>query len=133
MTYSPTPKSESEPVARAESTRGGRTYLPSVDILERDNELTLIADLPGVGKDEVEITYERGLLTVHGRVSRVEKPESATFIAHEYGVGDWRRSFEVGEGIDSKRIEAELRDGVLTVHLPKSAEITPRRIRIKND
>lgn len=130
-TSTPTYKTETQPVARAETTRGGRQYTPQVDILERDQEITLVADMPGVTRDDVDVTYERGLLTIHGRVNRPASPEGATFLAHEYGVGDWRRAFEIGEGIDAKRIDAELRDGVLTVHLPKSAEITPRKITVK--
>lgn len=130
-TCTPTHKTETQPVARAETTRGGRMYTPLVDILERDDELTLIADVPGVTRDDVDITYERGLLTIHGRVDRPAAPENANRVMHEYGVGDWRRAFEIGEGIDSARIEAELADGVLTVHLPKSAEIQPRKIAIR--
>ncbi len=130
-TSTPTHKTETQPVARAETTRGGRQYTPQVDILEHDQEITLVADIPGVARDDVDVTYERGLLTIHGRVNRPASPEGTTLVTCEYGVGDWHRAFEIGEGIDAERIEAELRDGVLTVHLPKSAEITPRKVKVK--
>ncbi len=117
-------------VTRAERTREGRTYLPYCDIIERENELLLFADLPGVRTEDLDINYERGLLTLQGRVDsrRTERP----FLVHEYGVGDFSRSFEIGEGIDASRIEAEMKDGVLTLHLPKAESIRPRKITVKS-
>ena len=115
---------------RAERTREGRTFLPYCDIIERENELLLFADLPGVRTEDLDINYERGLLTLQGRVDprRIER----TFLVREYGVGDFSRSFEIGEGIDASRIEAEMKDGVLTLHLPKAESIRPRKITVKS-
>ncbi len=119
-------------VTQPEPIRGGQTFVPAVDIIERPAELLLLADMPGVGSGSVNVSYERGLLTVHGQVTPRQDPNS-NYLLHEYGVGDFYRRFEIGEGVDASRIEAELRDGVLTVHLPKSAKILPRRISVKGN
>jgi HSP20 family protein len=114
-----------------EPIHGGQAYIPAVDIVERPKELLLLADVPGVKPDGVNINYERGLLTVHGKVAPRQDPAATNFILQEYGVGDFYRRFEVGEGVDASRIEAELHDGVLTVHLPKAEDILPRKIAVK--
>lgn len=116
---------------QTERIRGGRTYLPNVDIIEHDDKFLLLADLPGVKPEDLDIQYERGQLTIHGKVAQRQDPERTEYLLREYGVGDFYRSFEIGEGIDSNKIEAELRDGVLTLHLPKSQELRPRRIALK--
>mgnify|MGYP001385002627 CR=1 FL=1 len=123
-------KRDTATVTRAERTREGRTYLPYCDILERENELLIHADLPGVRTEDIDINYERGLLTLQGRVD--PRREDRRFLMREYGVGDYHRSFEVGEGIDASRIEAEVKDGVLTLHLPKTESIRPRKIAVRS-
>ncbi len=117
--------------AQPERTRQGRTYLPAVDIIEKDTELLLVADMPGVTADGVTINYERGLLTVNGTVRPRQNGET-DYLVREYGVGDFYRSFQIGEGIDAARIEAELSGGVLTLHLPKKQEVMPRRITVRS-
>jgi len=123
-------KRENSP-AHAEHTRGGRVYSPSVDIVELENELLLVADVPGARADQVDINYERGLLTLHVRVEPRQPEPETEFLYREYGVGDYHRCFEVGEGIDARKIDAELKDGVLTVHLPKAEAVKPRKIQVK--
>lgn len=113
-----------------ELTHGGRTYVPDVDILEKPDELLLLADVPGARADGIDISYERGLLTIHARVESRQK-EDTNFILREYGVGDFVRSFQVGEGIDGGRIQAEYRHGVLTLHLPKLEAAKQRKIKVK--
>lgn len=121
-----------EPQAvQPERVRGGRAYIPNVDIVEREQELLLIADMPGVRSGDLDLHYERGVLAIHGKVVPRQDPESTHFLLQEYGVGDFYRSFTVGEGIDANAIEAELRHGVLTVHLPKTQAILPRKISVK--
>ena len=117
-------------VTKAERTRSGRTYVPSCDIIEQENELLLLADIPGVRAEDLDISYERGLLTIQGRVS-TERQKGRAMLHHEYGVGDFSRSFQIGEGIDAGRIEAEVKNGVLTLHLPKAASVMPRKIAVK--
>lgn len=116
-------------VTRAERIREGRTYIPYCDIIERENELLLVADLPGVRTEDIDINYERGLLTIQGRVDA--RRGDRRFLLREYGVGDFCRSFEIGEGIDDARIEAEMKNGVLTLHLPKAESMRPRKITVK--
>jgi HSP20 family protein len=114
-----------------ERIRGGRVYSPNVDIIEMDNELLLVADVPGVRPDDVDINYEQGLLTLHARVRPRQDETKTNFVYREYGIGDYYRSFQIGEGIDAQKIDAELRDGVLTLHLPKAEAARPRKIEVK--
>lgn len=113
-----------------EATRGGPTYVPAVDILERDDELMLLADVPGATPDGIDINYERGQLTIGARVEP-RQPGQTRFLLNEYGVGDFTRTFRIGEGIDASGIQAELSGGVLTVHLPKAQEARTRKIAVK--
>lgn len=114
----------------AEQIRSGLTFIPAVDIIEADNELLLLADMPGVKPDAVGINYEAGMLTIYGRVEPRQQPDE-NYLLQEYEVGDFNRRFEIGEGIDAGKIEAELHDGVLTLHLPKTPQVMPRRIPVK--
>ena len=115
-----------------EPTHCGRTYVPTVDIVENQDELLLIADVPGAAHDGIDIDYERGRLTVQARVEPRQPAEPTNYLLQEYGVGDFCRSFQVGEGIDAGKIHAEIAEGVLTVHLPKAPELKPRRIEVKS-
>lgn len=124
-------KHEAQELQRAERTRAGRTFVPSVDIVERKNELLLLADMPGVKPDDLDIRYERGELTIHGKVQPRQDPEQTNFMLREYGVGDFYRVFQVGEAIDPSKIEAEVKEGVLTLHLPKTEQAVPRKITVK--
>jgi HSP20 family molecular chaperone IbpA len=114
----------------AERTRGGQIYRPRVDILETPDELTLVADIPGVKSDCVDIDFEDGVLTVQGRVEP-RYGEKANFLLCEYGIGDFYRTFRVSEQVDVAGIHAECADGVLIVHLPKAAAARPRKIAVK--
>jgi HSP20 family protein len=122
-------KSETQ-VVKPERVRGGPSYVPAVDIVEVEDRLLMMADMPGVTSDDLDIRYERGQLTIHGRVIPRQDPDTS-YLLREYGVGDFYRVFEVGEGIDPSKIEAELRNGVLTLHLPKVQELMPRTIKVK--
>ena len=114
-----------------EPTHCGRTYVPTVDIVENQDELLLIADVPGATDDGIDIDYERGQLTVQARVEPRQPADRTNYLLQEFGIGDFCRSFQVGEGIDAGKIHAEIAEGVLTVHLPKAAELKPRRIEVK--
>jgi HSP20 family protein len=105
-------------------------YTPPVDIIERPDGLVMLLDMPGVESKDIDIQYENGLLTVHGKVQSRE-PENASWLVHEYGTGDYHRSFTVGEGIDTGKIEAELKDGVMRLSLPKAESLKPRKIEVK--
>src|SRR5262245_45372805 len=106
-----------------------QTFTPRVDILESAQELVLLADLPGVRADDVEVHFERGELTVFGRVT--SPPRAGTWLAGEYRAGDFYRAFLIGQEVDAAGIHAELRHGVLTVHLPKASFARARRIPVQ--
>ncbi len=107
----------------------GVTITPRVDILEKDEELLLMADLPGVKADDVDIRYENGELSLVGRrePSHTDKRRSSW----EYEVATYQRTFRLGENIAADKISAELKHGVLTLHLPKVEAVRPRKITVK--
>lgn len=115
---------------RPETTQNA-LYTPRVDILEKENELVLFADLPGVKPDDADVRFENGELVLHGKVS--PRPFNEGAVAVEYGVGDFYRAFTISEDIDAQRISAELKNGVLTVHLPKVEAVRPRKIKVTGE
>ena len=119
-----------EEVAASEPTRDVPIFTPRFDIVETDQELTLYGELPGVKQEQLDIRYENEQLTIRGKVK--DRSEGITFLRQEYGVGDFHRSFNVGEAIDAEKINAEVRNGVLTVHLPKTSAVQPRRIEVRS-
>jgi HSP20 family molecular chaperone IbpA len=123
-----TTKESGNQLAQAELTRDKPLYVPRFDIWETDDELMLCGDMPGVTPDDVDIRFENRELVIHGRVE--PRNEQAQYIYQEYGIGDFQRSFTVGEMVDSSKIAANMRDGVLTIHLPKTEEMKPRRIKV---
>jgi HSP20 family molecular chaperone IbpA len=122
-------KQEQNSMTNVEQTREGMTFTPRFDIWETEDELLLYGDLPGVKAEDLDIQFEHNQLVVHGRVS--PRHENQTFLYSEYGIGDFHRSFTIGESIDASKISAEITGGVLTLHLPKSDAIKPRRIAVK--
>jgi len=114
--------------ARTEPTRGGAVFTPPVDILETGGDLLLMADLPGVRSEDVDLHFEKGELVLHARVRR-RMPERP--LMKEYEEGDFYRVFSVHESIDASRIEAQCKNGVLTVKLPKMEAVRPRQIKIQ--
>lgn len=118
-------------VATAERTRDTATFTPRFDIWENDDELVLFGDLPGVAVENLDIRFENSELTVHGRVTPPEG--NREYVYGEYGVGDFFRSFAIGEAIDVEKISAELKNGVLTLHLPKTEAVKPRRIQVSGE
>lgn len=123
-------KEPGEVVNEAERTRGGSYYRPQVDIVEGPDELTLFANMPGLSGDQIDVNFERGTLEIYGRVP-ARQPEEAKFSRREYGVGDFYRSFQVSEEVESNNISAEYSHGVLTLHLPKSTAAKPRKISVQ--
>jgi HSP20 family molecular chaperone IbpA len=122
-------------VAEEVAPRGGAAAVESpefsfpVDIYDQEDEVVLVADLPGVAGNAVDVHLDRGELTIRGRVDQpVPKGES---VLEEYRVGDFVRTFTVSEDIDPTGIAAELKNGVLTLRLPKAAERKPRKIAVK--
>jgi HSP20 family molecular chaperone IbpA len=120
---------ESEPTS-VERTRSGQFYRPNVDIVEKADELVLVADMPGVKGSEVDIHFEDGELTIHGPVSG-RYDDQTLFLLNEFGIGDFYRTFRVSEQVDPSRIHAEFSKGVLTLHLPKVEAAKPRKINVQ--
>ena len=112
-----------------ERTRGGLYFTPRVAIYETENELTLNADLPGVKPGDVDLRYEQGELLLHGRVT--PRQAQGNVLLREYEVGDFYRAFAIHESIDGSKIEAEFKNGVLVVHLPKVEAARPRQITVR--
>jgi HSP20 family protein len=114
---------------RSEGTRNVPVYIPLVDIYESANELTLVADMPGVPLENVDIDLHEDQLTLRGTVSVDESKGSA--VLSEYAVGDYYRQFTVSKVIDREKIEASMKDGVLRLVLPKAEVAKPRKITVK--
>lgn len=114
-----------------ERTRGGLTFAPHVDIREFDDRYMLQADVPGARAETIDINYERGVLTLHARVEQRQTTDATRWLLREYGVGDFHRTFQIGEGIDAAKIQAEVANGVLTLTLPKSDSAKVRKIGVK--
>ncbi len=117
--------------SRPETTRGGYHFVPRVDIFETESELQLVADVPGVRPDDVDLNYEKGELVLHARVR--PRPAADGVLLHEYDEGDFYRAFTIGEQIDASRIEAACKNGVLTVRLPKAEAARPRQIKVSGE
>jgi len=114
---------------RAETTRNGKFFTPRVDIVETENELLLFADMPGVLPDEIDLRYENGELLLRGHGEPSEGVGNLVF--NEYESGDFYRVFQVHETIDASKIDAEFKNGVLTVHLPKQEAVKPKAVPIR--
>src|SRR5688572_12668876 len=112
-----------------ENTRAGRQFAPRVDIYENDHELLLYADVPGAAPGDIDLRYERGELTLQGKVA--PRSSAGQPILGEYEVGDYYRVFQIHESIDASKIEAEHKQGVLTVHLPKQEAVKPKLVPVR--
>ncbi len=121
---------EKQSTCAAGSCCGEGTFAPAVDIVEAGDHLAIFADMPGIAPKDIDIQFEQGTLTIHGRAQPTAAP-GARFLLQEYGVGDFHRTFEIGEMINASRISAEYANGVLTLRLPKVAAAQPRRIDVK--
>jgi len=113
-----------------ERMRPRRAYVAPVDIIEKADELVLLVDVPGANAGSIDVDFELGTLSIHASVEPRQNERETRYLFREYGVGDFDRSFQVGDGIDAENIRAEYRDGVLTVHLPKATATKPRKIAV---
>jgi HSP20 family molecular chaperone IbpA len=106
-----------------------RSVLPAVDVFEDAHGITLLADMPGVPKEQLELKVEGEALLIEGRV-QPRTPDGLEAIYAEVRVPRYRRSFTLSRELDTTRIEANLKDGVLTLRIPKQAHAQPRRIAV---
>jgi len=112
-----------------EITRAQERYvLPVVDIYETPDSLVLMADLPGVSKEDLDVRVDNDVLTIQGKSSHTA-PGEATY--REYELVNFFRQFELSERVDQEKIAAELKHGVLTLHLPKTERARPRQIEVR--
>src|SRR5437879_5634057 len=115
---------------REETTIPARVFLPTADIYETQHALTVILEIPGVEKGNVNVGVEDGLLHVDGRLD-LSKYEGLQPLYTEYNVGHYSRSFQLSSKIDQGKIEAALKDGVLSLTLPKVEQAKPRTINVR--
>jgi HSP20 family protein len=122
---------QNEPATAREERRGDQpTMLPRVDVLEDEGGITVLADLPGVPKDQLELKIEGDTLLIEGAVAQ-PMPDRIEPLYVEVRVPRYRRAFTLSRELDSTRIDANLKDGVLSLRIPKQAHAQPRRIQVQ--
>jgi HSP20 family molecular chaperone IbpA len=114
---------------KQESTIPARLFVPLTDIFETDQALTVVMEMPGVDKGSVDVSVENDVLTINGRLD-FSKYEALQPIYTEYNIGNYSRSFELSSKIEQDGIKAELKDGVMTLVLPKAERAKARRIAV---
>jgi HSP20 family protein len=111
------------------ATRDETRYVaPPVDIFETEDAIVVIADLPGVGKDDVDIRVDDGILTIKGKANY---SPPADLLREEFSLDGYFRQFQLSDEVDQEKISAETKNGVLTIHLPKAEKSKPRQIKVK--
>jgi len=115
---------------KGEATKPGKYFIPAVDIYETEQEVTVIAEMPGVVAGGIDVTLEDDVLTIKGRKETEEHP-NARILLQEYEPGSYQRRFTVAETIDQEKISASLNNGLLKVVLPKTEPAKPRKIEVQ--
>lgn len=105
-------------------------WSPAVDIAEDENEYTITADLPDVPKDQVKVSIDDGVLSIRGEREQKKEEKKKKFHRVERSYGTYLRSFRLPEEVDGEKVDAGFKDGVLTVHLPKTEDATKRKKEI---
>jgi HSP20 family molecular chaperone IbpA len=123
-------KPENAGVTRAEQTRPGPVFSPAVDIFENDTSITVLADMPGVKAQDLQIDLRESVLTLTGRVAMPESAKESE-VVREYRSGTFFRQFTLSETINQTGIDAKLTDGVLRLELPKVEKAKPRQITVR--
>jgi HSP20 family protein len=114
----------------SERTRECRCFVPRADIYEVDDQIVIVADVPGADKDSIDVTLEKNVLSIDAYVNSAT-PEGHSLSFAEYETGDYQRSFRLSDEIDREKIQASVRDGVLRLYLPKSGAARTRKISVK--
>lgn len=128
MTTQELTKRDQADVVRRDQQHQQTWFRPATDICETENELVLTFDMPGVGPDQVDLTVEKDTLTVTGKADPEAK---GTAVYRETRIGDYQRQFSLNEQVDADRITADMKNGVLTVRIPKAEKAKPKRINVK--
>lgn len=123
-------KQETETPAEVETTRNVRTFVPRVDIYETENTVVLVADMPGVNENGVDITLEKNILTIKG-YAEPQAPDNFEPAYSEYHFGNYERTFALSDEVDREQIEATVKNGVLRLTMPKAEAARTRKITVK--
>jgi HSP20 family protein len=115
----------------ADGARGTRPLVPAMDVVEEENQYLIRADLPGLSKDDIEITYQGGILTLKGEKKTNQETKSGRHFLRERFEGKFGRNLQLPEKVDVDRIEAHFENGVLELRLPFTPEAQPKKIEIK--
>jgi HSP20 family protein len=118
------------PSDTTERTRDSRCFTPLSDIYELDDQIVIVADVPGVDEKSIDVTLEKNVLTINALVDPIV-PQGYSLSLAEYQVGDYQRSFRLSDEIDREHIQASVKDGVLRLYLPKAKEALMRKISVK--
>lgn len=114
---------------KTEGTTPGRAFVPVTDIFETPEALTVVLEMPGVDRNSIEANVEDDVVTIEGRID-FAKYEGMHPVYTEYNVGNYARSFEISNKIDQSKISAQMKDGVVTIVLPKAQQAKPRKIQV---
>ena len=123
-------EAQEKELGQVERIRSGTVYTPDVDIMEKGDSIVVVADMPGVDESSVDVTLEKNVLTIYGKVEP-EIPEKHQLTGREYGMGDYQRSFTVSDEIDRDKIQATVKNGVLKLVLPKARGAQTTKITVK--
>ena len=116
----------------AAKTQAARAWRPPVDLIEDEHAFTLHLELPGVDRDKIEVEVTREELVIRGERPYVT-PEAGNIVHSERVYGQFQRSFRLGAPMQNNAVEASYKDGILTVRLPKTESVKPRRIEVRVD
>jgi HSP20 family protein len=108
-----------------------RNVFPAVDVIEQEGQTTVIAELPGVKKEDVKIEFENAVLKISGERKPYELPENARVVLNELNVRNFNRSIQFEHDVDPSKISADLANGVLKIVLPKSEAAKSHTIEVK--
>ena len=129
MTNELTQTTDKTEAGTPETTTGGRIYRPVADIIETAEGVTLMLEMPGVAAEDLDITLEKRVLSIRGKVHAAQ-PEKLQLAYAEYGEGDYERAFTMSDDFDPDKIGASVANGVLTVTLPRAVEAQPKKIAV---
>ncbi len=123
-------REKQEVTGPAEQTTPGLVFTPAVDIFETEKKITLLADMPGVKAEDLTIDLRDNTLTLSADIAPLEGSDEEDILV-EYETGKYYRQFTLGELINQEKIDAQLKDGVLRLSLPKVEKATPKKIAVK--
>jgi HSP20 family molecular chaperone IbpA len=114
----------------AERTRARKAYVPRADIFETNEAIVVVADMPGVDQNSLDITVDKNVLSINGFVEPVH-PDNYSLVYAEYEEGDYQRRFTLSNEVDQDNIQATVKNGVLRLHLPKTGLVQAKKISVK--